>query len=117
MNIRSISILARAAAHAATEVFSAKLIGDNEVPPNNTAGAATFRMEVGSTITFSITFSGLSTNLFVAPLALRTHEGGGWRHDILVRRWEPAGLSGGHVGNHYRDDHGTKRYRADGPRH
>jgi hypothetical protein len=34
-----------------------------------------------------------------------------------VRRWEPAGLSGGHVGNHYRDDHGTKRYRADGPRH
>ena len=78
MNIRSISILARAAlaaslfappaAHAATEVFSAKLIGDNEVPPINTAGAATFRMEVGSTITFSITFSGLSTNLFVAHL-------------------------------------------------
>src|SRR5438445_12408832 len=55
-------------APAATELFSAKLIGDNEVPPNNTAGAATFRMEVGSTITFSITFSGLSTNLLLAHL-------------------------------------------------
>ena len=48
--------------------FSAKLIGDNEVPPNNTAGSATFRMEVGSTITFSITFSGLSTTLLFAHL-------------------------------------------------
>ncbi|PYT13389.1 MAG: hypothetical protein DMG59_20615 [Acidobacteria bacterium] len=78
MNLRSIGMLARAAlaaalcaapaAHAATEVFSAKLAGDNEVPPINSAGTATFHMELGSTITFSITFSGLSTNLLVAHL-------------------------------------------------
>jgi hypothetical protein len=78
MKIRTMGILAGAAlaaglfvvpaANAATEVFSANLIGDNEVPPNNTAGTATFHMEIGSAITFSLTFSGLSTNLFVAHL-------------------------------------------------
>jgi len=77
MRIRRICAWARVAlaaglfattAPAATELFSAKLIGDNEVPPNNTAGAATFRMEVGNTITFSITFSGLSTTLLFAHL-------------------------------------------------
>jgi hypothetical protein len=35
------------AAHSATELFSANLSGENEVPPINTAGSATFRMEVG----------------------------------------------------------------------
>lgn len=35
-------ILTVPVAQAATEVFSAKLLGDNEVPPNNTAGTATF---------------------------------------------------------------------------
>jgi CHRD domain-containing protein len=76
LNIKSIGILALAvlftapAAFGATEVFSAKLLGDNEVPPNNTAGTATFHMEVDSNgaITFSITFSGLSTPLVVAHL-------------------------------------------------
>lgn len=78
MTIRSIAILATVAlisgllaapaAHADTEVFSAKLLGDNEVPPNNTAGIATFHMQIDSSITFSITFSGLSTPLVVAHL-------------------------------------------------
>jgi hypothetical protein len=56
------------AAHSATELFSANLSGENEVPPINTAGSATFRMEVGSTITFSLTFSGLSSPRAVAHL-------------------------------------------------
>jgi hypothetical protein len=51
-----------------TQVFSATLLGDNEVPPNNTAGKASFRMEVGNPITFSLTFSDLSTPLVVAHL-------------------------------------------------
>ena len=51
-----------------TEVFSAKLLGDSEVPPINSAGTATFHMEIGTTITFSLTFSGLSSNLLVSHL-------------------------------------------------
>ena len=50
-------------AQAATEVFSAKLLGDNEVPPINSAGTATFQMQIDTTtnvITFTLTFSGLS---------------------------------------------------------
>ena len=63
---------------ANTEVFSATLLGDNEVPPNNTDGKAEFRMEVGSSITFSLTFSGLSTPLSVAHLHFApTKVGGG----------------------------------------
>lgn len=63
------ALFAAPAAHGATELFSAKLLGDSEVPPNNTAGTATFTMEVsGSNITFSLTFSGLSTNLVVSHL-------------------------------------------------
>jgi hypothetical protein len=73
MKVRSFPILAGVAlatglltvrvAQAATEVFSAKLLGDNEVPPNNTAGTATFQMQIDTTtttITFTLTFSGLS---------------------------------------------------------
>ena len=56
------------AAQSATELFSANLSGENEVPPINTAGSATFRMEIGSTITFSLSFSGLSSPLAVAHL-------------------------------------------------
>jgi hypothetical protein len=50
------------------EVFSARLLGDSEVPPINTAGTATFHMEIGATITFTLTFSGLSSNLLVSHL-------------------------------------------------
>ena len=56
------------AAQSATELFSADLSGENEVPPINTAGLATFHMDIGSTITFSISFSGLSTAPAVAHL-------------------------------------------------
>jgi hypothetical protein len=63
---------------ADTEVFSASLLGDNEVPPNNTDGKAEFRMEIGTTITFSLTFSGLSTPLLVSHLHFApTKVGGG----------------------------------------
>jgi hypothetical protein len=79
MKTRSISIWAIAtltaslfavpAAHAATERFSANLGGENEVPPINTAGSADFRMQiVGSNITFSLSFSGLSSPLAVSHL-------------------------------------------------
>src|SRR5262249_53492262 len=54
---------------ANNEVFTAKLLGDNEVPPNNTEGQAAFRMEVeGNSITFTLTFRGLSTPLVVSHL-------------------------------------------------
>ena len=78
MKTRSISIWALATltaslfaaplAHSATELFSANLSGENEVPPINTAGSATFHMEIGSTITFSLTFSGLSSPLTASHL-------------------------------------------------
>ena len=78
MNIKNIGILASTAlvaavlampAHAATEVFSANLLGDNEVPPINSTGSATFHMEnADGVITFSLTFSGLSSNLTVSHL-------------------------------------------------
>jgi hypothetical protein len=76
MNIKNIMALAAigtflfiAPAKAATEVFSATLLGDNEVPPVNSNGTATFHMEnPDGVITFSFTFSGLSSNLVVSPL-------------------------------------------------
>jgi hypothetical protein len=63
-------LLTAPALRANTEVLSATLLGDNEVPPINTEGQAAFRMEVddSSNITFTLTFSGLSTPLFVAHL-------------------------------------------------
>ena len=63
------SLFAVPAAHSATELFSANLVGENEVPPINTAGSATFRMQiVDSNITFSLSFSDLSSPLAVAHL-------------------------------------------------
>jgi hypothetical protein len=62
-------LLPAPALSADTEVFSATLLGDNEVPPINTDGKAEFRMEqMGTSITFSLTFSGLSTPLIVSHL-------------------------------------------------
>jgi len=52
----------------ADTTFSASLVGDSEVPPINSAGKASFQMQVGNTITFTINFSGLSSNLVVAHL-------------------------------------------------
>jgi CHRD domain len=62
------SLFAAPVADSATELFSANLAGENEVPPINTAGLATFHMDIGSTITFSISFSGLSASPAVAHL-------------------------------------------------
>jgi hypothetical protein len=53
-----------------TEVFTAQLLGDNEVPPINSPGQASFRMEISSSgdINFTLTFSGLSAPLLVSHL-------------------------------------------------
>ena len=61
-------LMTASAVPADTQVFSATLLGDNEVPPINTDGKAAFRMEVGNSITFSLTFSDLSTPLAVSHL-------------------------------------------------
>src|SRR2546422_2010047 len=61
-------LMTASAVPADTQVFSATLLGDNEVPPINTDGKAAFRMEVGNSITFSLTFSDLSTPLGVSHL-------------------------------------------------
>jgi hypothetical protein len=62
------NLLAASVANSDTESFSASLLGDNEVPPINSAGSADFHMVIGSTITFSLTFSGLSSNLTLSHL-------------------------------------------------
>lgn len=82
MKIRIIALFATAALapglfaepgiHNGAEIFSARLLGDNEVPPINSTGQATFHMEImgttNPTITFTLTFSGLSANPAVAHL-------------------------------------------------
>jgi len=56
-------------ANQRTERFSARLSGAEEVPPINTAGTADFEMtNQQGTITFSLTFSDLSSPLSVAHL-------------------------------------------------
>jgi hypothetical protein len=63
------SMLAVPAAHSQTERFSATLIGAEEVPPINTAGTGNFEMTIQpGAITFSLTFSNLSSPLAVAHL-------------------------------------------------
>ena len=62
------NLLAAPVANSQTEHFSASLVGDNEVPPINTAGSADFQMDIGNTITFSLAFSGLSSNLIFSHL-------------------------------------------------
>jgi len=62
------SLLAAPAADARTERFSARLSGAEEVPPINTAGEGAFRMTIRDTITFSLSFSDLSSPLMAAHL-------------------------------------------------
>ncbi len=63
------SLLAVPEAHSATELFSANLAGVNEVPPINTAGSGEFLMQnADGNITFSLSFSDLSSPLAVAHL-------------------------------------------------
>jgi len=63
-----VNLVAASMVNSQTERFSATLAGANEVPPINSAGTADFGMTIGDTITFSLTFSGLSSNLSVAHL-------------------------------------------------
>ena len=63
------SLIAAPAVHSQTERFSASLSGANEVPPINSAGTANFEMTIQpGAITFSLTFSDLSSPLSVAHL-------------------------------------------------
>lgn len=62
------NLLAAPIGNSETERFSATLAGGNEVPPINSAGTAAFDMTIGDTITFSLTFSGLSSPLTVSHL-------------------------------------------------
>jgi hypothetical protein len=61
-------VLAAPAGHARAERFSASLSGAEEVPPINTDGSGAFRMQIRDTITFTLTFDGLSSPLSVAHL-------------------------------------------------
>ena len=62
-------VLAAPAAHSQTESFFAKLSGSREVPPISTTGTADFSMtNQDGNITFSLTFSGLSSSLTLAHL-------------------------------------------------
>ena len=63
------SLVAVPVVNSQTERFSASLSGGNEVPPINSAGTADFDMAIQQgTITFSLTFSGLSSSLTLAHL-------------------------------------------------
>jgi hypothetical protein len=63
------NLLAATIGNSQTESFSATLAGGNEVPPINSAGTAAFNMtNRGGPITFSLTFSGLTSPLSVAHL-------------------------------------------------
>ena len=62
------NLLIASIGNSQTERFSATLAGGNEVPPINSAGTAAFDMTIRDTITFSLTFSGLSSPLVVAHL-------------------------------------------------
>jgi hypothetical protein len=63
------NLLAAPVVNSQTENFSASLSGANEVPPINSAGTADFDMTIQpGAITFSLTFSDLSSPLAVAHL-------------------------------------------------
>jgi len=79
ITILAASLLVAPAAHSQVERFSANLLGANEVPPINTAGSGVFHMRsVGSDISFSLSFSDLSSALTLAHLHFApTKVGGG----------------------------------------
>jgi hypothetical protein len=63
------SVLTAPVAHSQTERFSARLSGAEEIPPINTAGTGDFEMTIQQgTITFELTFAGLSAPAAVAHL-------------------------------------------------
>jgi hypothetical protein len=63
-----VNLIAAQMVMSQTERFSASLAGGNEVPPINSAGTGAFEMTIRDTITFSLTFSGLSSPLTVSHL-------------------------------------------------
>src|ERR1035437_3637735 len=69
----SLFAFSAAACAADPQVFSAELLGDHEVPPINSAGTATFHMEIDTsttppTISFTLTFANLSSNAILSHL-------------------------------------------------
>ena len=71
--VLTVLVLVTPTAHSQTEPqtehFFATLSGSKEVPPINTDGTGQFDMTVsGGTITFTLTFSGLSSSLTLAHL-------------------------------------------------
>jgi len=64
----AVNLIAAPMVNSQTERFSASLAGGNEVPPINSAGTGAFEMTIRDTITFSLTFSGLSSPLTVSHL-------------------------------------------------
>src|SRR4029453_10511922 len=72
------SVLVAAAPSWRREIFSGSLAGANEVPPINTDGTADLQMTIQpGAITFSLTFSDLSSNLAVAHLHFPPSKVGG----------------------------------------
>ena len=69
-------------------------------------------MTIRDTITFSLTFSGLSSPLTVSHLHFAPTKVAGGVMTFLQAGGEPADLPGGHFRNHYGDNHGSKCYRA-----
>ncbi len=63
-----VNLIAAPMVTSQTERFSASLAGGNEVPPINSAGTGAFEMTIRDTITFSLTFSSLSSPLTVSHL-------------------------------------------------
>src|SRR5215831_517560 len=63
-----VNLIAAPMVNSQTERFSAGLAGANEVPPINSTGTAAFEMTISDPITFSLTFTGLSSNLMVSHL-------------------------------------------------
>jgi len=68
MTVVMTNLLAAPVGNSQTERFSASLAGGNEVPPINSAGTAAFDMTIRDTITFSLTFTGLSSPLTLSHL-------------------------------------------------
>jgi hypothetical protein len=68
MTALAVSVLAAPAAYSRTERFSASLSGEEEVPPINSDGSGQFRMTIRDTITFSLSFSDLSSPLMASHL-------------------------------------------------
>src|SRR5438093_13051563 len=107
------SVLVAPAAHSQTERFSASLSGANEVPPINTAGTGNFEMTIQpGAITFSLSFSELSSTLTMAHLHFAPSKIAGGVMIFLCGGGGQPDCPAVTEGTHYRDNHGGKCYGA-----